>query len=68
MASRDIMFNVSGVDLNLWIMNSFRQYAGKLEMAPLDIAHRTTGSMLGNNEKLLSCLLSVGEARDGTPR
>ncbi|XP_008486474.1 uncharacterized protein LOC103523184 [Diaphorina citri] len=44
------MFNVSDRDLNRWIVNSFRQYAGKLEMQPLDIAHRTTGSMIGGVE------------------
>ncbi|KAI5742390.1 hypothetical protein M8J77_006739 [Diaphorina citri] len=49
-ASHDIMFNVSDRDLNRWIVNSFRQYAGKLEMQPLDIAHRTTGSMIGGVE------------------
>ncbi|KAI5736463.1 hypothetical protein M8J76_003487 [Diaphorina citri] len=49
-ASHDIMFNVSDRDLNRWIVNSFRQYAGKLEMHPLDMAHCTTGSMIGGVE------------------
>ncbi|KAL1458216.1 hypothetical protein WDU94_008382 [Cyamophila willieti] len=49
-ASHDTMFNVSDMNLNRWIVNSFRQYAGKLELEPLDIYHRTTGSMLGGIE------------------
>uniref|UniRef100_A0A8D8SAH2 ATP-binding cassette sub-family A member 1 n=1 Tax=Cacopsylla melanoneura TaxID=428564 RepID=A0A8D8SAH2_9HEMI len=49
-ASHDTMFNVSDRNLNRWIVNSFRQYAGKLELEPLDIYHRTTGSMIGGIE------------------